>query len=577
MNSAEGNRVASHRSGFHVLAPANRLIEDEQFVYEYNPDGNLIRKSIKADGKEWRYGYDIYDRLISAGLYASAGASSPEKLKTYVYDAFDRRVSAFDETAGGLSSTTPARHTLHDEWNVLVQQESPQGSGGPASSQSRRWFTQGGEDDIAAITPSASGTLDPGSSSIYASTDHLGSVRALHDDNGTVVADLDHDTFGNREVAVESFAQPFGYTGREYDADTGLYHYRAREYDPVAGRFLQEDPIWYASGDMNVYRYVLSNPVRYRDPSGNAAVEYSCLTQFATGAGTAIGVNAGIGLAGVFYNISAQFAALNGDAARVAMLNGEMKAKQALLTQIGEEIAASLGACGAAKVQSCPAGGGGPAPASNSFAAGTTVLTRNGLKPIEAIEIGEEVAAWDQGNLKVLSTGEPDLKWRRVTGKFERQAPGVMHMTVRSGDVRETITVTPNHPYLRPSDVIGKGVLELVKMDPGGDWTAVLKLKPGDELVSALGVPLVVDSIDVDDGATRVYSLEVEGLHSFAVGQLAAWVHNAKPGKPKRDHQVAMELASRFLTAFASRCLNLTRARPAFTAVCKMTIIIWTT
>jgi hypothetical protein len=92
--------------------------------------------------------------------------------------------------------------------------------------------------------------------------------------------------------------------------------------------------------------------------------------------------------------------------------------------------------------------------------------------------------------------------------------------------------VTPNHPYLRPSDVIGKGVLELVKMDPGGDWTAVLKLKPGDELVSAFGVPLVVDSIDVDDAPTRVYSLEVEGLHSFAVGELAAWVHNAKKRKP---------------------------------------------
>ncbi len=109
-----------------------------------------------------------------------------------------------------------------------------------------------------------------------------------------------------------------------------------------------------------------------------------------------------------------------------------------------------------------------------------------------------------------------------------------MHLTVRSGDVRETITVTPNHPYLRPSDVIGKGVLELVKMDPGGDWTAVLKLKPGDELVSALGVPLVVDSIDVDDAPSRVYSLEVEGLHSFAVGQLAAWVHNARKPKPTK-------------------------------------------
>lgn len=50
--------------------------------------------------------------------------------------------------------------------------------------------------------------------------------------------------------------------------------------DPAS--LLQEGPIWYASGDMNTFSYVLSNRVRYRDPSGNAAVEYSCLAQFAT-------------------------------------------------------------------------------------------------------------------------------------------------------------------------------------------------------------------------------------------------------------------------------------------------------
>ncbi len=114
--------------------------------------------------------------------------------------------------------------------------------------------------------------------------------------NGTVVADLDHDTFGNREIAVESFAQPFGYTGREYDADTGLYHYRAREYDPVAGRFLQEDPIWYASGDMNVYRYVLSNPVRYIDPYGHEAIGYA--------RAASIGVGLGLGLVAISDAIS---------------------------------------------------------------------------------------------------------------------------------------------------------------------------------------------------------------------------------------------------------------------------------
>lgn len=158
---AEGNRVASHRSAFHVTAQANRLIEDEQYNYEYDIDGNLIRKGIKASGKEWRYGYDDYDRLIAAGLYPSAGASTAEKAKFYEYDAFDRRVAAFDVTVSGVSTSTRSVFTLHDDWNVLVQQENAQGSAGPASSKSRRWFTQGGEDDIAAITANAPGVPKP--------------------------------------------------------------------------------------------------------------------------------------------------------------------------------------------------------------------------------------------------------------------------------------------------------------------------------------------------------------------------------------------------------------------------------
>ena len=94
----------------------------------------------------------------------------------------------------------------------------------------------------------------PSTSSYYYSTDHLGTVRALTNDAGQVVADLDHDSYGNPEASVESVEQPFRFTGREYDRFTKLYHYRAREYDPVSGRFLQEDPIWFSARDMNVYR-----------------------------------------------------------------------------------------------------------------------------------------------------------------------------------------------------------------------------------------------------------------------------------------------------------------------------------
>jgi hypothetical protein len=110
-----------------------------------------------------------------------------------------------------------------------------------------------------------------------------------------------------------------------------------------------------------------------------------------------------------------------------------------------------------------------------------------------------------------------------------RQAPQTMRLVVRSLDdgSRETITVTPSHPFLRPDNENGRGILEAVKLDPFGDWSAVKNLKPGDELLSALGHHLVVDAVDLDSTPALVYDLEVEGLHSFAVGEHGAWGHNA--------------------------------------------------
>lgn len=57
------------------------------------------------------------------------------------------------------------------------------------------------------------------------------------------------------------------YTGRENDG-TGLYYYRARYYDPGLKRFVSEDPIGLAGGDVSLYAYVGGNPVLSNDPLG---------------------------------------------------------------------------------------------------------------------------------------------------------------------------------------------------------------------------------------------------------------------------------------------------------------------
>ena len=99
--------------------------------------------------------------------------------------------------------------------------------------------------------------------------DGLGSITALSDTQGGIVQRYAYDSFGNVAVTTQgSISQPYAFTGREYDAETGMYFYRARYYDPKAGRFVTKDPVGFAGGDVNLYGYVGSNPIMYTDPSG---------------------------------------------------------------------------------------------------------------------------------------------------------------------------------------------------------------------------------------------------------------------------------------------------------------------
>jgi RHS repeat-associated protein len=76
-----------------------------------------------------------------------------------------------------------------------------------------------------------------------------------------------YDAFGNVAASTGAFTNPFQYTGRDSDTETGLRYYRARYYDPQIGRFLSQDPGGF-SGGKNFYSYARNAPNKFYDPLG---------------------------------------------------------------------------------------------------------------------------------------------------------------------------------------------------------------------------------------------------------------------------------------------------------------------
>ena len=103
----------------------------------------------------------------------------------------------------------------------------------------------------------------------YYHRDEQLSTALVTDGHRNVQNSYQYDAFGMSLGTTEKLNNRIRYTGQQYDELTEQYYLRARYYNPVAGRFMQEDV--YQGDGLNLYAYCGNNPVMYDDPSGYAS------------------------------------------------------------------------------------------------------------------------------------------------------------------------------------------------------------------------------------------------------------------------------------------------------------------
>ena len=232
-----GNRTnPGYETGLH-----NRLLNDGTYSYTYDNEGNRLTRTETATGTIDEYTWDYRNRLTSITTKDSNGIVI--KTAEYTYDAYDRRIEkVVDEDGAGPKAATTEGYVYDGDHIALVFD-------GDGTLTHR--YLHGPQIDQVLAEETADGQVR------WALTDNQGTVRDVIDNQGNILNHISYDSFGQitSQTNTEAYFR-FGYTGREYDQESGQYYYRARYFDPGVGRFISEDPIGFDGGDSNLFRYV---------------------------------------------------------------------------------------------------------------------------------------------------------------------------------------------------------------------------------------------------------------------------------------------------------------------------------
>jgi hypothetical protein len=153
------------------------------------------------------------------------------------------------------------------------------------------------------------------------------------------------------------------------------------------------------------------------------------------------------------------------------------------------------------------------------FVAGTAVHTREGLKPIEEVGVGDWVLTYSGDQIPPPDRIDKiQRKYAQVTATFANDDKPVCEVIAwdLGNNIKDVFKGTPDQPiYIK-----------------GAGWVSIGWLKFGNAMFDSDFANLLVKRKHEMSERERVYNIEVEGFHTYFVGKLGIWVHNKARDQP---------------------------------------------